>query len=247
MRKTSYIPQGRQEAFIVPLLAREIKASLAFIATQLSNENLTTCQSALDCGCGNQPFREDIIEYGMTYDSLDVTQNCRKNVDYVCSLDCIHEHFVSVVTRKYSLVMATEVLEHISDWQAAFRNISYCTAVGGYVLLTAPFFYPLHEQPYDFCRPTIHQFEKVGKLAGFQIVSIHQAGCAVDVIGTALGSTLITLSKTSSLKQKIINKLLIKSQKIAFRFLLAYRSKLTVSSQAIYLSNIVILKKVEGQ
>lgn len=140
--------------------------------------------------------------------------------------------------------MATEVLEHVSDWHAAFANIASILKPGGYALLTAPFFYPLHEEPYDFCRPTVHQFKIFSGYAGLEVVSISKAGDAVDVIGTLLGAARIEYSfrGKNSILAKIINWLLLKIQGVVFELLAKYRNRLSSDCRSIYLSNVVILK-----
>lgn len=87
MRKDSYRALGNQELFIVPLLAEQISRALSDIALDIRKNNCATGAIALDCGCGNQPLRNAIIDQGFQYQSLDVTQNSFNNVDYLCSLE----------------------------------------------------------------------------------------------------------------------------------------------------------------
>lgn len=246
MRKIAYEPLGSQESFIVPLLAKEIGDALAEITLLLvKNRKNSRHKLVLDCGCGNQPFKSAIIRHGFDYESLDVSQNKYNNVDYLCALDAPFKEYSLVVTKKYSLVFATEVLEHVSDWYAAFANIASVIEPGGYALLTAPFFYPLHEEPFDYCRPTVHQFAKVARSAGLEVHSIKKVGNAADVIGTVLGAARISYSfrAGSSIFTKTINRILLKLQETAFRLLAKYHDRLDSSCESIYLSNIVILKK----
>jgi SAM-dependent methyltransferase len=246
MRKTAYEPLGSQESFIVPLLSKEIGNALAEITFILAKNRKNSREKlVLDCGCGNQPFRSAIIQHGFVYESLDVSQNKYNNVDYLCALDAPFKEFSLGVTKKYPLVLATEVLEHVSDWYAAIANIAFVMEPGGYALLTAPFFYPLHEEPYDFCRPTVHQFEKVSRSAGLEVHSIKKAGNAVDVIGTVLGASRITYTFRGrpSIFSKIINRIMLKSQEAVFKLLVKYRDRFNSGCESIYLSNVVVLKK----
>jgi SAM-dependent methyltransferase len=245
MRKDSYVVHGNQESFIVPLLAKEISRALSDIALDIHKNNCGKVGVALDCGCGNQPFKNKILEQGFQYESLDVTQNSFNNVDHLCSLDSSPRQFNSVIDKTYCLVLATEVLEHVSDWHAAFANIASIMEPGGYALLTAPFFYPLHEEPHDFCRPTVHQFREVSRSAGLDVVSISKVGDAVDVIGTLLGAARITYSLRGgpSIFSKIANRFLLKFQEAVFELLVKYRDRLDSDSNSVYLSNVVVLKK----
>lgn len=246
MRKTTYEPLGSQESFIVPLLAKEIEDALADVTSLLAKIKTNGFRKlVLDCGCGNQPFRSAIVQHGFVYESLDITQNKYNNVDYLCALDAPLEEYSLTVKKKYSLVLATEVLEHVSDWCAAFTNITSVMEPGGYALLTAPFFYPLHEEPYDFCRPTVHQFETLSRASGLKVHSIKKVGNAVDVIGTVLGATRITYSRQAvpSIFAKIINRFLFQLQETCFSLLVKYRDRLSSDCGSIYLSNVVVLRK----
>jgi hypothetical protein len=243
MRKTDYVAMGSQESFIVPLLAREVAYRLDQVTSLIAKEDVSTILCALDCGCGNQPFKRSILSHGFQYESLDVTQNSYGNVSYICNLDVPTSAFRSIVKKNYSLVLVTEVLEHVSDWYAAFANISESLALGGYALITAPFFYPLHEEPHDYCRPTIHQFEKVAQSVGLKVVSISKCGDSVDVVGTVLGAGLIRYTSPYRSFNRIINFAIQRFQKYIFKTLLDHRTHFVSDCESIYLSNVVVLKK----
>jgi len=243
MRRSEYAPLGLQEAFIVPLLHSEIRKSL----DQLSSKHpfLPTCNPiiVLYCGCGNQPLRSTIVNYGYMYESMDIAQNHHANVDYLCPLDSPPDYFTAVVTKSYSLVICTEVLEHVSDWQLAFANIASCTTGGGFVLLTAPFFYPLHEVPFDFCRPSIHLFEHYANKFGFTVVEARKCGSAIDVLGTTLAAARIYVRNPNSFAAKVINRLILLLQSLVLRLLVKWRDSLTADNSGLYLSNVVILRR----
>jgi hypothetical protein len=247
MRKTDYIPRGTQEAFIVPLLAREISHALTEISSLIAHGELPLSFRALDCGCGNQPFRTAILGHGFHYESLDVAQNSMNNVDYICALDESADIFSTKISNPYSLLLVTEVLEHVSNWHAAFVNIALAMEAGGYALLTAPFFYPLHEEPHDYCRPTVHQFMKVSRAAGLEVISISKCGGAVDVIGTILGATRIQYSSPNRVLNRVVNSILARLQALMFICLFRYRDNLKSECETIYLSNVIILQKVSSQ
>jgi SAM-dependent methyltransferase len=159
-------------------------------------------------------------------------------------LDERSEVFSKIVSQQFDLVIATEVLEHIPNWNDAFRNLHQSLKEGGYVLLTAPFFFPLHEEPYDFFRPTPYLFEKMAVANGFSVVKIQKLGTAVDIIGTVLGADRITLINPSTIFDTFIVKALNLIQLILFSILVRFRKKLTSSSDSLYLSNLVVFRKV---
>jgi hypothetical protein len=62
-------------------------------------------------------------------------------------------------------------------------------APGGRMLVTCPHFYPLHEVPYDFWRPTPYAIRHFAAKQGLEIESLEQAGSPTEVLGTLLSLT----------------------------------------------------------
>jgi len=89
-------------------------------------------------------------------------------------------------------------MEHVADWDKAFKNLALLMERGGRVLITCPQFYRLHEEPYDFWRPTLHALRYFGGRAGFRTVHDVAAGGAWDVLGTLLADCLPYPSATAS-------------------------------------------------
>ena len=183
--RPEYRPSHPQEVFIVPLLKAKIEKLLDQFAMTLASLNRT----ALDIGCGRQPFRGRIEAAGFKYFGADVAQNPEESVDYVCAIDRdLPEELEK--SAPFGLIICTEVMEHVADWHVAFSNLYRLTDVGGIVILTCPFFFPLHEEPYDFWRPTPHALRHFAGQAGFRVVECEKAGDAWDVIGTLMGCVL---------------------------------------------------------
>jgi SAM-dependent methyltransferase len=175
-RRTEYVPSAPQEEFMVPLLRRHIEDALDTYATDGGE--------ALDVGCGRQPFRSAVELHGYDYVGLDVEPG--PGVDHVGAID--EPLPPEIGSDRFSLVLCLEVLEHVADWKAAFANLAHVLAPGGTLLVTCPHFYQLHEEPYDFWRPTTHALELHGSAVGLEVVEIAAAGDAWDLLGTALAT-----------------------------------------------------------
>jgi 2-polyprenyl-3-methyl-5-hydroxy-6-metoxy-1,4-benzoquinol methylase len=196
-RRAAYEPQWDQERFMVPLLRSAIEKVLDVHAKPLGPGG-----KALDVGCGKQPFRKILETYGFAYTGMDAQAG--DGVACVAAIDgeLPHNVFVSGGTgipacAPVNFVLCTEVLEHVADWSAAFRNLARLTGPGGKLLLTCPHVYPLHEEPYDFWRPTPHAIRKYASEAGFRLLSLEQVGTAWDVIGTTIGACTISRGEWS--------------------------------------------------
>jgi hypothetical protein len=242
LRRSNCVPQGPQEEFIVPLLSEKILSALDRIDDQLLSWNRDN-KSVLDCGCGNQPFKETLESHGFLYESFDISPSDAVQLNYVCALDWPIDQYTSTITKTYSLVLVTEVLEHVYDLRLAFRNIASSTKKGGYVLLTCPFFFPLHEEPYDYCRPTVHLLTKLSRSVGLEISELHKAGDCLDIIGTILGASVPRLKHSNTFVDKLFEKIMRFSFRLMFRLLIRARSRIMISSNEIYMSNVLVLRK----
>jgi SAM-dependent methyltransferase len=179
-RRTVYEPGAREERFIVPLLRDAIVDALARHAPPTGSE-------ALDAGCGGQPFRAAIERAMLRYHSLDVQQNAAGTVEFIGALD---DDLPAAIPREaYALVLCTEVLEHVARWDRAFANIASLLVRGGRAIVTAPFVYPLHEEPYDFWRPTPHGLREAAAAHGLRAIDEQRLGDSWDVLGTVLSAT----------------------------------------------------------
>jgi SAM-dependent methyltransferase len=173
------------EAFMVPQLAAQIDAALRDHAAPLARS--VASPKALDVGCGNQPLRGDLEAMGYAYTSLDVHQNKAGTVDVLGAIDRPLPEALPA-RGPFDFIACTEVMEHVPDWATAFANLARLLKPGGKLLVTTPFFYPLHEEPYDFWRPTKYALRAYAERAGLDVVSQHAAGGPWEVIGTALGA-----------------------------------------------------------
>lgn len=182
--RAEYTPRSRQERFIVPLLKNAIERELARIFADAG----TVPKSVLDVGCGGQPLRPLLEASGWTYFGLDTQAQPGTPLDFCCAIDAALPRDVREAG-PFGLIVCTEVLEHVADWSQAFSNLRSLLAPGGRVLITCPHVYPLHEEPFDFWRPTPHALRAFAGRFDFHVEKIDQLGDAWDVLGTVLAAS----------------------------------------------------------
>ena len=183
LERTTYEPQWPSEAFIVPLLRGCIEEGIARYASPAPHG-----ARGLDVGCGGQPFRGMLESIGYVYTGFDVQQNPAGAVHVLGAIDApLPGELVS--RGPFHFTLCTEVLEHVALWDAAFANLAQIMAPGGRLLLTCPHFYPPHEEPYDFWRPTPHAVEFHARRVGLHPVEVRRVGDAWDILGTLLAVT----------------------------------------------------------
>src|SRR5262249_46534647 len=149
---------------------------------------------------GRQPFRKQIESRGFHYSGLDVNQNPEGTVDFVCAID---EALPSSLLKlsPFDVICCFEVMEHVANWYVAFANFTILMGTGSKLVLTAPHFFYLHEEPYDFWRPTIHAFDYFGKKHGLKSVELKKGGGTWDVL-----SLIISTSQVYSKKRTFANR-----------------------------------------
>lgn len=227
--RVTYRPLADQEHFMVALLDEHIREALTDMHAPVGGR-------VLDVGCGEGPFATLLESLGYEYFGLDVAQNSRGIVDFVCSIE--DELPAALSDREFDLVVCLEVLEHVSRWDAAFANLARLVAPGGSLLVTCPAFYPPHEEPYDFWRPTPHALARYGAAAGLTVRSADRVGDAWDVLGTVL-AVIIPRPNGSSLRSLGGARALRFVRRLAFLSLRSgWPQRLVRLDSPLYLSNI---------
>jgi SAM-dependent methyltransferase len=236
-RRNSYVPASPQEEFIVPLLRAQIEHALQDCLPAQGG-----MRKVLDVGCGRQPFRPLVESLGGAYTSLDTEQNPEGTVEFLGAID----DTLPAALRPcgpFDLLLCTEVLEHVADWRMAFENIAALLARDGRAILTCPHFYPLHEEPFDFWRPTPHAIAWFADRVGLRVVRLDRAGDAWDVLGTLL-ATSQPFPRSRRLMSRVLNLGVRVGGRILFHLL---RKRVLQASvgwySPIYMANVAILAK----
>jgi len=132
-----------------------------------------------DIGCGEQPYRSLVQKLGATYVGYDIAQNRKGTVEHLGPITDIPAEDAS-----YDLVLCSEVLEHTVDPGRAIEELARILNPGGRLILTTPFAYPLHEEPYDFFRLTPNAICILAERCGLHRLKFEQTGNELEVIAT---------------------------------------------------------------
>jgi SAM-dependent methyltransferase len=118
----------------------------------------------LDVGCGNKPY----IDLFGNCKYIGVDRNCEgATPDVIGTADSIpfDDCFADIV-------FSTQVIEHVPDHHAMLKECYRVLKPGGIIILTGPFCWPLHEEPYDFYRFSKYGFNTIFSKAGFTEIQI---------------------------------------------------------------------------
>lgn len=97
--------------------------------------------------------------------------------DYCCDAENI-----PVESCMYDMVLMCEVLEHLRNPEKVVREALRVLNVGGQIVLSVPFLFPVHADPYDFQRWTDAKFRAILADMGFLDVEIAPMGGLGSVI-----------------------------------------------------------------
>lgn len=237
-RRKDYYVGSPAETFVVPILRNRI--------TRLIDEycgHMPQPIHVLDVGCGRQPFRNRIEAFGCVYTGFDVQQTLEGAVDFLGCLDAP----LPIGLRdgpRFDFLLCTEVLEHVCDWNIAFTNLAALAKPSARLVITCPFFYMLHEEPYDFWRPTVHALERYAAISGFRLVSSEAAGDCWDVLGTLLASCSAS-PRRPGLLGRLGSKIINGCRRIMF-WLLKWRwlQQMAELRGGLYACNVFVLEKI---
>jgi len=108
----------------------------------------------LDVGCGRK-IPESEFQKGVEYIGLDYDWGAKALYDY--SPDCLADaHNLPIRSASVDSVLLLEVIEHLSTPGAAVKEAFRVLKPGGVLILSAPFLYPLHDEPHDYQRWTLY-------------------------------------------------------------------------------------------
>lgn len=156
----------------------------------------------LDIGCGKMPYKMEVVKSVEEYIGVDI-----KNDSYQ---DIIKPDFYwdgSVLPFENDLIdssMLIEVLEHVPQPEKTLREINRVLKKGGYLLITVPFLWTLHDVPNDEYRYTPFALRRMLEASNFEIVEIESFGNW----HASLASTLALYTKRApiqSWKKKILS------------------------------------------
>ncbi len=132
----------------------------------------------LDVGCGNKPYESLFEGKILSYTGCDVVQSSLSRVDVICEATNL-----AFKNGQFDTVFSTQVIEHVSDPFKMLDEIYRVLKPGGTLIISAPFCWELHEEPYDFYRYSKYGLRAMIEGRGFEIDTIKANGGKWAAIG----------------------------------------------------------------
>jgi len=138
----------------------------------------------LDIGCGTKPYESIFANRVSHHWGLDLPSTASKSYGDLTRTD-IYANCLEIPIKSESVdtILSTEVLEHLPEPLKMLQEAHRSLKKGGYLILTAPMVWGLHEEPFDFFRYTQFGLQYLIEKAGFNIVTINARGGIFSVLG----------------------------------------------------------------
>jgi SAM-dependent methyltransferase len=160
---------------------RQLSAALAYAARRYASGRL------LDIGCGTKPWRGVFAPHVLEHIGVDHEQTLHglESVDIVSDA-----YAVPLPDGTADAILLTEVLEHLERPGDALAECRRLLRPKGHLIATAPFSWPLHEEPRDFFRYSPYGLRHLCEQAGLEVVELRALSGAWTTIALHFSSAL---------------------------------------------------------
>ena len=145
--------------------------------------------NCLDVGCGDRPY-EYLFKDG-NYTGIDIEDSGRpidmKKPDYF--YNGTHLPFKN---EEFDMVICTQVLEHVPDPLLLLKEMSRVCKRGGGVIISLPFVYPEHEQPFDYFRFTRFGITELLEKAGMNVLLMKRDSSTIETLAALANVYILT-------------------------------------------------------
>jgi SAM-dependent methyltransferase len=155
----------------------------------------------IDVGCGRKPYKAMMAPFVTEHVGVDhsETRHGLESVDLVGTA-----YSIPAPDQAFDSSICTAVLEHLEEPGLALAEINRVLKPGAPLILSAPFFWHLHEAPRDFFRYTPYGLRHLLEKAGFEVVEMKALGGFGVMQMTMLAHFLLLLNRGPLRKLKVI-------------------------------------------
>jgi len=192
----------------------------------------------LDVGCGTKPYQRlfNFKEYiGLELDTPENRQH--KNADFFYD----GERF-PFKGAEFDSVVANEVLEHVFNPEVFLRETNRVLKINGHFLLTVPFVWDEHEQPFDYARYSSFGIKYILEKHGFKVLEHRKSVNDIRVVFQFINSYI---KKKVNIKNRYFKLLIFIILISPANILGSVLYKILPQNNDLYLDNIVLSQKIK--
>ncbi len=128
---------------------------------------------------------------------------------------------LSFKNESFDAVICAEMLEHVPDPLRVIHEAYRVLRAHGVLLMTVPFLFPIHADPYDYCRYTDHYWRENLRRIGFVDVAVEAQGLfwsvAVDMVRAWLYERVKQGRLQSAMVQRLVSAVVAKGKRVAVK------------------------------
>jgi SAM-dependent methyltransferase len=121
----------------------------------------------LDVGCGSQPYRAEQVAHASRCIGLEADRRRWAGAPPAVWGSALDLPFAD---RSFDTVFSSQVLEHVSEPSRMVLEMTRVLRPGGYLIVTAPHIWGVHEEPHDYFRFTRFGLAHLAQRAGAEPV-----------------------------------------------------------------------------
>ena len=192
----------------------------------------------LDVGCGTKPY-ENICNVD-EYIGLEIDDEGNRQHNYA---DVFYDgKTIPFEDKSFDSILSNQVFEHVFNPNQFLKEINRVTKVGGRFLITVPFVWDEHEQPYDYARYSSFGLKHILAENGFEIIEHRKSNNGIEVIFQLINDYLYKVIMTENAYFNLLIIILLMAPINMTGLIL---SKLLPRNNDLYLDNIVLAKKTK--
>ena len=148
----------------------------------------------LDVGCGTKPY-ENICNVD-EYIGLEIDDEGNRQHNYA---DVFYDgKTIPFEDKSFDSILSNQVFEHVFNPNQFLKEINRVTKVGGRFLITVPFVWDEHEQPYDYARYSSFGLKHILAENGFEIIEHRKSNNGIEVIFQLINDYLYKVIMTEN-------------------------------------------------
>jgi SAM-dependent methyltransferase len=161
---------------------------------EIAAANASLSGPLLDVGCGIKPYRELFATESYVGLDIDSEESRSRGV-----ADAFYDGAAfPFEAERFDSVLCNQVLEHVFNPDQFVSEIRRVLTPGGRLLLTVPFVWDEHEQPYDYARYSSYGLKALLERQGFKVVTHRKLLGDASMLFQLVNAYLFKVTRTRS-------------------------------------------------
>jgi len=192
----------------------------------------------LDVGCGKKPYKKLFLN-AREYIGIDIENPGHDHSQE--EIDVFYDGKIfPFVDQNFDSVLTNQVFEHVFNPDEFMSEISRVLKKEGHLLITVPFVWDEHEQPFDYGRYSSFGIRHILEKHNFEIVKHYKSGTGLQAVFQLIN---VYIYKKFYSRHRILNYLMTGLFISPFNLLGALLSVIKRKDSDLFLDNVVLARK----